>query len=49
VGLMEQFLPIIVGLIALFIAFKVLKGMIKTVALVVIIALVAAAYFGMGA
>ena len=46
---MEQLLPIIVGLIALFIAFKVLKGMIKTVALVVIIALVAAAYFGMGA
>jgi hypothetical protein len=30
------------------VALKVLKGMIKTVALVVIIALVAAAYFGMG-
>jgi hypothetical protein len=46
---MEQLLPVIVGLIALFIAFKVLKGIVKTVALVVIIALVAAAYFGMGA
>ena len=46
---MQQFLPIIVGVIALIIAFKVLKGVIKTVALVVIIALVAAAYFGMGA
>ncbi|HEX8584367.1 MAG TPA: hypothetical protein VGC35_06435 [Allosphingosinicella sp.] len=44
---MEQLLPIVVGLIALFIAFKVLKGIIKTVALVVIIALVAAVYFGM--
>ena len=46
---MQQFLPIIVGVIALIIAFKVLKGVIKTVALIVIIALVAAAYFGMGA
>jgi hypothetical protein len=45
---MEQILPIIVGAVALIIALKVLKGMIKTVALVVIIALVAAAYFGMG-
>jgi hypothetical protein len=44
---MEQLLPIIVGLIALFIAFKVLKGIVKTVALVIIIALVAAVYFGM--
>ena len=44
---MEQLLPIVVGLIALFIAFKVLKGIIKTIALVVIIALVAAVYFGM--
>ena len=44
---MEQLLPIIVGLIALFIAFKVLKGIVKTIALVVIIALVAAVYFGM--
>ena len=46
---MQQFLPIIVGVIALIIAFKVLKGVIKTVALVAIVALVAAAYFGMGA
>jgi hypothetical protein len=46
---MEQLLPIIVGVVALIIALKVLKGMIKTVALIVIIALVAAAYFGMGA
>jgi uncharacterized membrane protein len=46
---MEQLFPIIVGVVALIIALKVLKGMIKTVALVVIIALVAAAYFGMAA
>ena len=46
---MEQLLPIIVGVIALIVALKVLKGIIKTVALVVIIGLVAAAYFGMGA
>ena len=45
---MEQYLPIILGVVALIIALKVLKGMIKTVALVVIVALVAAAYFGMG-
>ena len=46
---MEQILPVVVGVIALIVAFKVLSGMIKTVALVVIVALVAAAYFGMGA
>ena len=46
---MEQFLPIVVGVVALIVAFKVLSGMIKMVALVVIVALVAAAYFGMGA
>ena len=45
----EQLLPIILGLIALFIAFKVLKGIVKTVALVIIIGLVAAYYLGIGA
>ena len=44
---MEQYLPIILGVVALIIALKVLSGMIKTVALVVIVALVAAAHFGM--
>jgi hypothetical protein len=46
---MEQLLPMDVGLIALFIAFKVLKGIIKTVTLIVIIALVAVYYLGIGA
>ena len=46
---MEQLLPIVVGVIALIIALKMLKGVIKMAALVVIIALVAALYFGMGA
>jgi hypothetical protein len=46
---MEQILPVAVGLIALIVAFKVLKGMVKTVALIVIVALVAAVYLGMGA
>ena len=46
---MEQLLPIVAGVVALIVAFKVLSGMIKMVALVVIVALVAAAYFGMGA
>ncbi|HEY7809239.1 MAG TPA: hypothetical protein VIA98_02530 [Allosphingosinicella sp.] len=46
---MEQLLPIIIGLIALFVAFKVLKGIVKTVVLVGIIALVAVYYFGIGA
>ena len=45
---MEQYLPVVLGVIALIVALKVLSGMIKTVALVVIVALVAAAYFGMG-
>jgi len=47
--MMEQLLPIIAGLVALFVAFKVLKGIIKTVALIVIIALVAVYYLGIGA
>ena len=46
---MEQLLPIVLGLIALFVAFKVLKGIVKTVALVVVIALVAVYYLGIGA
>jgi hypothetical protein len=45
---MEQFLPIAVGAVVLIVALKVFKGVIKMVALVVIVALVAAVYFGMG-
>ena len=46
---MEQLLPVIVGAIALFVVFKVLKGVVKLVGLAVVVALVAALYFGMGA
>ena len=46
---MEQLLPIAVGVIAFLIVLKVLKGVVKMIALAVIVALVAAAYFGMGA
>ena len=46
---MEQLLPVVVGVVALIIVFKMLKGVVKMVALAVIVALVAAAYFGMGA
>ncbi len=46
---MEQFIPVAVGLVALVVVLKVVKGMVKLVALAVIIGLVAAAYFGMGA
>ena len=45
---MEQLLPIAVGLVAAVIVLKMIKGAVKMVALVVIVALVAAAYFGMG-
>jgi L-lactate permease len=47
-GLMEQLLPIAVGIVALIVVFKMLKGVVKMVALAVVVALVAALYFGMG-
>ncbi len=43
---MEQLLPIIVGVVALIIALKMLKGVVKLVGIVLIAALVAAWYFG---
>jgi hypothetical protein len=43
---MEQIVPIIVALIAIFIAWKVLKGVIKTVVLVGILILAALFVFG---
>jgi L-lactate permease len=46
-GLMEQLLPIIVGVVALIVVLKMLKGVVKMVGIAVIVALVAALYFGM--
>ncbi len=43
---MDQILPIVIALILVVIAWKVLKGIVKTVALVVILALAAAFVFG---
>ena len=43
---MEPFLPLVVGLILIVIAWKVLKGLAKTVALVVILGLAALYVFG---
>ncbi len=43
---MGQLLPLIVGLIGLFIVWKVLKGVVKLVGIVIVLALVAALYFG---
>ncbi len=43
---MEQFLPIVIALILIVIAWKVLKGIVKTVALVAILAAVAIWVFG---
>ena len=45
---MEQLLPVAVGVVAAVVVFKMIKGAVKMVALLVIVALVAAAYFGMG-
>ena len=46
---MESWLPLVIGLIAIIIAWKVLKGIAKTVALVVILAVAALVVFGGGA
>jgi hypothetical protein len=45
---MEQLLPIIVGLVAIIIVLKMLKGVVKLVGLAIVVALVAALYFGVG-
>ncbi len=46
---MDQILPIIIALILVFIAWKVLKGIIKTVVLIAILAAAAIYVFGVGA
>ena len=46
---MDQVLPIIIALILVFIAWKVLKGIIKTVVLIAILAAAAIYVFGVGA
>lgn len=43
---MDQVVPLLVALVLIFVAWKVLKGIVKTVALLVILA--AAAYFVFG-
>ena len=43
---MEQIVPILIALVLIAIAWKVLKGIVKTVALVVILAAVAIWVFG---
>ncbi len=45
---MESLLPVIIGLILLFIAFKVLTGILKTVGIIAAIAIAAALWFTMG-
>ncbi|WP_202131740.1 hypothetical protein [Aurantiacibacter rhizosphaerae] len=43
---MDQVIPILIAVVLIFIAWKVLKGIVKTVALVVILAVVAFWVFG---
>jgi len=43
---MEQLLPIIAGIIGLVIVWKALKGVVKLVGIALVIAIVAALYFG---
>tara|TARA_B100000929_G_scaffold286790_1_gene272508 strand:+ start:583 stop:735 length:153 start_codon:yes stop_codon:yes gene_type:complete len=45
---MELVVPIIIGLIVLFIAIKLLKGVVKTFGIVIAIAIAAGLYFAMG-
>ena len=42
----EQIIPILIAVVLIFVAWKVLKGIVKTVALVVILAAVAIWVFG---
>ena len=44
---MEGLVPVIVGVIALIVVLKVLKGVVKLFGLAIVVALVAALYFGM--
>ena len=43
-----DWLPLVIGLIAIIVAWKVLKGIVKTIALVVILAVAALFVFGGG-
>ena len=43
---MEPFIPLVVGIVLIVIAWKVLKGLAKTIALVVILAAAALYVFG---
>ena len=43
---MESWLPLVIGLVAIVIAWKVLKGITKTIALVAILAIAALVVFG---
>ena len=43
---MESWLPLVIGLVAIVIAWKVLKGIAKTIALVAILAIAALVVFG---
>ena len=45
-GLMEQLVPIAVGLVALVVVLKVLKGVVKLFGLAIVVAIAAALYFG---
>ena len=44
---MEALLPIVAGVIGLLIVWKALKGVVKLVGIAIVIAIVAALYFGM--
>ncbi|GAA5057569.1 hypothetical protein GCM10023208_23190 [Erythrobacter westpacificensis] len=46
--MIEQIIPILIAIVLIAIAWKVLKGIVKTVALVVILAAVAVWVFGGG-
>ena len=46
---MEALLPLVLGVVGLVIVLKLLKGAVKLVGLVVVVALVAVLYSGVGA
>ena len=48
-GLMEQLLPIILGAIGIIIVVKLLSGVVKLIGIALVVAIVAALYFGVGA
>ena len=44
---MNQLVPIIVGLVGLLVVWKLFKGVVKLIGLAIVVAVVAALYFGM--